>query len=754
MDSLSEDELWEAVAPVREFHGPKTIGPNTVLSAHIRSLGENPTGPIWYAAKRFVADGCSFAEAARQAVRGASDRDQSGVPLPAEPSPEPSTTSLEPWGASRLPSERTLGHGHEPSMGSDNEPVRITSPHTSASSSPFVRRSSPPPAISGNGSMTWFPKVFGPGDLDGKGASRLLGTPNVPLSTVLIRETAQNSWDARLGADPVSFAVHLRTLSEDETRVLRARILPGDATGLNLRETLSKSEVRVLEISDRGTKGLGGPVRNDLAVDLDSATNYMDLILNIGAPRDVHLGGGTYGFGKTIAYRCSRVGTVLFWSRSVEGSGIQDRLIGSAFGPNFSSGGRRYTGRHWWGGLRDGDTRVEPWTDDDARTLAESVFDARFASEQTGTSLMVIDPDLGGRDMGEDMERLVDAVMWNLWPKLLPTPEGALPMRIEMLLEDIPVPLPEVSTHPILRGFAEALQLVRATQNGFTYSPKFDTQVHTVEIGRPKAILGHLAISRFPRSQEGEQFSSSETSSVSDPAAHIAWMRHDAELVVKYDERTALDNQFFQWAAVFKPVAERDDDFAKSEPPAHDDWIPQSIQDRTSKSFVNVAIKRMRDIVAAHLAPAPSTERTDEGARSVAALADSLSKLIGGTHGNRPQRPAAKSSRSSPARRTPSVKVLDARRGELTDGYRTMTFLVRCQGRNSLVVTADAGAATEAGRLRDADLVEVLGWVVSSKGKLLPGESVVATPGDEMWLHVRCEAQVSVDVGFNVREED
>lgn len=738
MDNLSESALWKAVEPVAEFHGATTIGPNTVLAAHIRALGQNPTGAVWHTAKGYLSTGFTFSEAAQNAVQDISPgKSQNGVtPTPPNASHE---TPPQQWAES-------LQQGPSDRGGLYQEDLTTTSA--------FVRRRSAANPFSGHGSMKWFPKVRGPGDLDGTGASRLLGTPNVPLSTVLIRETAQNSWDARLGVGPVSFAVHLRTLSAYETGILRERIFTGDATGLRLRETLDQEAVRVLEVSDRGTTGLGGPVRNDLAVDAGSATNYMDLILNIGAPRDVHLGGGTYGFGKTIAYRSSRVGTVLFWSRSVEHTGIEDRLIGSAIGPNFTSGGRSYTGRHWWGRLPDEGARVEPWTDEDARILAEAVFDARFDREQTGTSMMVIDPDLGGDHSDEDMHRLVNGVIWNLWPKLLPSPEGSLPMRIEMFLEGESVHLPEITDHPILAGFAEALQIVRATQNGFTYSPKFDTQVYTVEIGRPRAVLGHLAISRFPKPQDGGAAPISETASIHDEASHIAWMRHDAELVVRYDERPALDNQYFHWGAVFKPVAERDDDFASSEPPAHDDWLPQSIRDRTTKSYVNVAIKRMRELAGAHLVPAPSAASTaDSGTRSVAALADSLSKLVGGTLGSKPLRRQSKASSSSPTRRKLGVKVVDARRGELVDGWRTMTFVVQCHGRDRLVVSADAGAATEAGRLRDPDLVQLLGWVTSTKGNIRPGESVVATAGDELWLQVRCAEQVSVDVGFSVREE-
>ncbi|OLT39250.1 hypothetical protein BJF86_09565 [Serinicoccus sp. CNJ-927] len=237
-----------------------------------------------------------------------------------------------------------------------------------------------------------------------------------------MRETAQNSWDARTGSQSVTFALHLRTLSERERQVLADRIFTGQATGLGLREALASSSVRVLEISDRGTKGLGGPIRNDLEIPEGMPSNFIDLIMNIGAPREVHLSGGTYGFGKTITYRCSRVGTVLFWSRSMEGDEVEDRLIGSAFGDNFNANGKRHTGRHWWGTVCEDGARVEPWTGNDARAMAEGVFDASFTDHETGTSLMIINPDLGGETSGEASSVCVRAFCGIYGPSYSPRP--------------------------------------------------------------------------------------------------------------------------------------------------------------------------------------------------------------------------------------------------------------------------------------------------------------------------------------------
>lgn len=729
---MTDQELQEALAPVQQYHRAAHVSPNTVLAAHLRALGVNPVGPTWAYAKYLLEDGLSFAEAAREAV----------VDLERPTDNPPDQEAID---GVAPPEEREAVEPHDFTTVAtvmDSTP----SPHLAA----FTRRSTSPYMPPGHGNMQWFPKVFGPGDIDGKGAARLLGTPNVPLSTVLIRETAQNSWDARLGHRPVVFTVHLRTLSDLERQVLRERVFTGAGAGLSLHDSLNKPDLRVLEVSDRGTKGLGGPVRNDVEPPLKSPTNYIDLVLNVGAPRDVHLGGGTYGFGKTISYRVSRAGTVLMWSRTVHQNQVQDRLIGSAIGESFALDGIRYTGRHWWGAIRDDGARVEPWTGDDADVLASSVFDSAFTGDETGTSLMIIDPNLGGEDDADDVVRLSEAILWNLWPKLLPN-NGQQPMQIELYFDGQHVPLPDIETHPILSGYAEALQLVRATQDGTTYTPQFNSKVLEVRSYRPPTLVGHLALTRYPivRPLEGDE---RDTVPVSLPSRHVAWMRHDAELVVRYDEKARLDSEVLHYAAVFKPVEEHDDRFASAEPPAHDDWVPASIEDRRDRSIVNVGLNRIKELINTELAPAPVTKSPD-ASTSVAALADSLSRLIGAVPGSKPQRSSARTGGGSTRRKKARAQVIEWERSASVAGHRTYTLLVALRDASEAHrVLIDVGVATDGPRLHADELVEVLGWAPSRDSAPTVSTDAPFVVNERRWLHVRAAAGVGIDVSLTCEE--
>ena len=74
--------------------------------------------------------------------------------------------------------------------------------------------------------LDWWPKPLGPGDTIGDSARKLLGKPDLDPVDVLVREVAQNSWDARIeGGPPPSFGIHARTLSGDAYNTLMDVVL-------------------------------------------------------------------------------------------------------------------------------------------------------------------------------------------------------------------------------------------------------------------------------------------------------------------------------------------------------------------------------------------------------------------------------------------------------------------------------------------------------------------------------------------------
>src|SRR5699024_2805488 len=104
----------------------------------------------------------------------------------------------------------------------------------------------------------------------------------------------------------------------------------GRLTGLtSLRRN---ANFRILEIYDRGTKGLDGPA--DLSpVGKGRSARFQDLILKLGVSHNNGTTGSTYGFGKTAVIASSAIGMVADSSRSRNPAAeLEDRFIVSAYG--------------------------------------------------------------------------------------------------------------------------------------------------------------------------------------------------------------------------------------------------------------------------------------------------------------------------------------------------------------------------------------------------------------------------------------
>jgi len=240
------------------------------------------------------------------------------------------------------------------------------------------------------------------GGLSGEGARRLLGVPALtPLQTV-IREAGQNSWDARRGST-VRFDVHLRRPEIAQWNYLRTEILGELPLSLSSRtaldEALSGPEQMVLEISDFCTKGLGGPTRADVIED-GAPQNFANFVRNVGAGHHAHLGGGTYGYGKTSFYRLDPAATIVIDTLAVTANGDERRLIACHLGDEHISGIKRYTGRHWWGQPDPDDPDyVDPLIGTDAENAARDILH-RYRSFVARSSIQPQTPHilLAGRD--------------------------------------------------------------------------------------------------------------------------------------------------------------------------------------------------------------------------------------------------------------------------------------------------------------------------------------------------------------------
>ncbi|MGJ3508935.1 hypothetical protein [Enemella sp. A6] len=592
--------------------------------------------------------------------------------------------------------------------------------------------------------MDWFAKPYGPGDIDGAGTLKLLGSPALDLTELFVRETAQNSWDARLPSSDLSYTIHLRSLASSELEVLRSALGSG-ASRLPLAASLAKKNLMVLEVSDRGTWGLTGPTRNDVVIPPGVSRNYIDLVLNVGAPPDA-LGAGTYGFGKTVAFTASRAQTAVYWTRAREPHGLEHRLIACGIGDNFEINRQRYTGRHWWGVQAD-NQRIEPLKGPMAQRLGERFFRARYGPNESGTSIMIIDPILTEGTPLQMMEAIRNKVVEHLWPKLVPDHRRPN-MAINLRFEDIEVEIPKPETIPFLQPFVDCLRAVRAQQSGETPQSQFNVKVHALKTQRPAETVGHLALTKAP-------ISLGQPSGLTPPAHHVCYMRHEAELVVKYQEFPVLDVDGFHWAGVFKCTPQVEEFFAEAEPPAHDDWQPKLLP-RPGSTYVNQALGKTRAAVTDFLRPFQPLANTTGETPSAAALADRLAGLLGTACGTRPLSTgkAAKTRRPSRPRVVkPRARVIDVQTLTREGTFRHMAALIELDAGSATAarIHAMVSVGVDGAREHDPDVARVIGWSDHPTGALFEdNEFCYLPPGGNAWLRIMARHDLAVDVQLGV----
>lgn len=490
--------------------------------------------------------------------------------------------------------------------------------------------------------LEWVPEAYPrSGGLAAAGFYKLLGRPRLDPLTVLVRETAQNSWDARQPeAESVKFSIAGYELTDGERTALRDRVfVDARAAGVSgLVEALNDPGLMGLFISDRDTLGLGGPFQADEA-DPSAVYDWVDFVLNVGKANTQGHTGGTYGFGKTISYIVSSINTVVVHSRTMYRGRPQTRLIACAIGDEFTRRGKLWTGRHWWGRSNDG--TPEPITGRAADQLATAIGMPEFEAGELGTNLLVLAPDFGGRKPQQAMNFIAESITWHLWPKFASRGHGQ-PMDFWVSWNGDYVDIPDPVDRPPLHGFAQAFQaLLDGAAEGHH---KDGTRVDVIRCERPRTQVGDLVtvpLVQRERATVDDGYDPLDPDSPRPAAAiqgichHVALLR-TPELVVDYLEGPAPPEGGTEWAGVFRARPEHDGRFAAAEPPTHDSWRPELLPKGSDRVIVNVGLKRIRSSLDERWAPRSS--HVDAHPLSTALVANDLAHLVGTTEAKGPGR--------------------------------------------------------------------------------------------------------------------
>jgi hypothetical protein len=530
--------------------------------------------------------------------------------------------------------------------------------------------------------LGWFPEQVPPwGAFTATGQRGILGRPRLHPLAILVRETAQNSWDARLPRGQVHFSIDGFEFTDHQLKTLRSRIFADTPPqGLPLHARLQAGGMRALIVRDSNTHGLGGPTRADKALEGES-NRYVRFLLDIGVADRAEVEGGTYGFGRSIAYNVSSVQTVVVYTRTRDQlNSPESRLVASALGEPYSHRGRRHTGRHWWGRIVR--NSVEPLVGPRADKLAAEIGISPFDGSETGTAVMILDPILRTAEPDRAMAFIAESITWHLWPKMVPI-NGRRPMRFSVTWNGTNVRIPEPARMQPLPGYVRALEVLRDTrEEGVTAD---GVEVIEIRAERPKTTLGWLAVSRFPFRnrrpsvillEDEDDASGASAAPFEANSSHVVLLRRP-ELVVAYNTYAALPDSNLEWAGVFVAAEQHNEAFAQAEPPTHDSWEPGTVEDKSHRRIVNIALREIRKSVNSRYQAMVTPDGTD-GGRSVARVANALGTLFSGVPGGGADVTLTghQPPRNGASRRRPTVDI--ERSGPLVEDGQRVSEVVFC----------------------------------------------------------------------------
>jgi hypothetical protein len=461
------------------------------------------------------------------------------------------------------------------------------------------------------------------GGISARGTHRALGAHGLDFWKLFLRETIQNSWDARIAAEgPISFGVHAWQASPDQRHLLRDVILEDPPSQLGFPEIFGGGPLDLLVVADSGTWGLGGPTRAD--IDVTSApggrTDFVDLVRDSGRRATKGFAGGTYGFGKVVLCEASAVSTVVIYSRTIVGGAQESRFIAMAIGSDeYQEVGARYTGRHWWGIVDDVDDVAEPATSRDAEAAAAALGLGDLIDGPSGTAIMVIAPrtpdDSGLADLGEITTAINQAAIEYAWPHLFAEPPSPT-IKLSVTLNGTSVRPHDLAHDERLKMFVEAYNKCRHLQSGrVEEEDEWPWSLRQVKSERPLCELGALAWRHY-----GSFLPSGQSAEV---RAEVALIRSPRFVVSYMGLPTHPSGQ--STLGVFLADPNLDEGFARSEPPTHDSWNPTKGREFNPARQV---LKKIPDLVKPR--PASSVSRRGRDDPGVVAVASALGGLLDG----------------------------------------------------------------------------------------------------------------------------
>jgi len=362
------------------------------------------------------------------------------------------------------------------------------------------------------------------------------------------------------------------------------------------------------------------------------------------------------------------------------GDSFQSTSIGKIY--------KKYTGRHWWG-VKDKDSAdgfVDPLEGYSATEICDSLGLPERNENCQGTTIVIFDPYLPVQNIELVKATLIETLLWFFWPRLTKDASPTKKLELALEIDGVSVAIPEPENFPPLDLFCRALTKVRMNS--------IDSEA--IVCKSPKKHLGRIAVEKGFKAKRHTILDETTTLFPS-ISSHIAVMR-PIELVVKYYKGDALPDGNYEWAGVF--VADSDKEveeaFAKSEPPAHDDWEPSMMEPGKQKTYVRVAVRDIKAKAKSIAAPAHIIDHASAEGDSLASAADTLGMVLASKSGQGAGPLRVPKQEIKLTTNTVSIPISDSL--YIKDGYRVAIFRTvvrRVEVLSKLSLVIDSSAALD-----------------------------------------------------------
>lgn len=235
-------------------------------------------------------------------------------------------------------------------------------------------------------------EIAEPGRMTQSGSSllKLIQNNNMPILDLLVRESIQNSLDAKNEKDPY---VTVEFITGEFKKEQLNYELEGITESLNKK--YFRSEYKYIAVRDSNTVGLTGKLHYSEVID-NQYGNLLKLIYEISKPQEAEGAGGSWGLGKTVYFRVG-IGLVLYYSRIINENGeYESRLAASLVEDEMKSdslipvlNGKSKRGIAWWG-QEIGSNKTKPVTDQNYILNILNIFKIKpYEANETGTTIII-----------------------------------------------------------------------------------------------------------------------------------------------------------------------------------------------------------------------------------------------------------------------------------------------------------------------------------------------------------------------------